>query len=107
MRKEGALCENTKVIFNGQIVDPNDKVREYGVLIAVLKNGYEMDLNDLKIEDAGKYENYDIIRAKSTRKVGENQFAVGINGLAGKDYIYKGYLIFEKTNGEFITVYSD
>ena len=107
MRKEGALCENTKVIFNGQIVDPNDKVREYGVLIAVLKNGYEMDLNDLKVEDAGKYENYDIIRAKSTRKVGENQFAVGINGLAGKDYIYKGYLIFEKTNGEFITVYSD
>ena len=107
MRKEGAMTEDTKVIFNGQIVDINDKVREYGVVIGVSKNGYEIDEDDLTVENAGSYDNYSIIRAKSTRLVGANQFSIGINGLAGKDYIYKGYLIYEKTNGEFITVYTE
>ena len=107
MRKEGTLTEGGKVIFNGQIVDLNDKVREYGVIIGVSKNGNVIDEADLKIENAGSYEKYNIIRAKSTRFVGANQFAIGINGLAGKSYIYKGYLVYEKANGQFLTVYTD
>ena len=107
MRKEGALTEGNKVVFNGQIVDLNDKVREYGVVIGVSKNGGVIDEADLTVDNAGSYENYNIIRAKSTRFVGANQFAIGVNGLAGKDYIYKGYLIYEKVKGEFITVYTD
>ncbi|MBQ9531024.1 MAG: hypothetical protein IJR70_03015 [Eubacterium sp.] len=107
MRRAGVLTSSAKVTFNGQIVDPNSKVREYGVVVAVAKNGAVLDEDDLAVEKAGNYENYDIIRAKSTQKVGANQFAIGITGLAGKDFIYKGYVIYEKTNGEFITVYSE
>ena len=106
MRKSGTITEGSKVVFNGQIVDLNDKVREYGVVIGVMKNGYELDEADLTVENAGSFENYNIIRAKSTRRVGANQFAIGINGLAGKDYIYKGYVVYEKQNGEFLTVYT-
>ncbi|MBQ9531025.1 MAG: hypothetical protein IJR70_03020 [Eubacterium sp.] len=106
MRKSGTITEGTKVVFNGQIVDPNDKVREYGVLIGVAKNGYELDKSELTAENAGNHENYNILRAKSTRNVGANQFAIGVNSLAGKDFIYRGYVIYEKTNGEFVTVYS-
>jgi hypothetical protein len=107
MRKEGTITEGTKVIFNGQIVDSNDKVRECGVLIGVSKNGYEIDENEFIVNNAGTYENYKIIRAKSTRRVGADQFSIGVNGLAGKDYIYKGYLVYEKSNGDFVTIYTE
>ena len=107
MRKDGGIVSGTKVIFNGQIVDVNDRVREYGVVIGVAKNGAELDMDNIIVENAGSHEDYDVIRAKSTRSVGANQFAISINGLAGKEFVYRGYLIYEKTNGEYISVYSD
>ncbi len=107
MRKTGAIIEGTKVIFNGQIFETGDRVREYGAVIGVNKNGYELDEEDLTVENAGNFEDYTIIRAKSTRYVGAHQFSICINGLASKDYIYKGYAIYEKVNGEFVTLYTD
>ncbi len=106
MRKSGYLTENTKVIFNGQIVDTNDRVREYGVVIGVAKNGAELDIENITTQNAGSHEDYNVIRAKSTHLVGANQFAISVNGLAGKDFVYRGYVIYEKTKGEFVTVYS-
>ena len=107
MRKEGTITQSTKVIFNGQIVERNALIREYGVIVGVGKNGYELSDNLLTVENAGNHTDYNIVRAKSTRLVGANQFSISINGLAGKDYIYRGYLIYEKTNGEFVTIYTD
>ena len=106
MRKSGVITNGTKVIFNGQVVDPAKTVREYGVIIGVSKNGEPVNAEDVNVENAGSHENYDVIRAKSTKSVGANQFSIGINGLAGKDFIYKGYVIYEKTKGEFVTVYN-
>ena len=106
MRKSGVITNGTKVVFNGQLVDPEKTVRECGVVIGVSKNGEAVNAEDVTVENAGSYENYDVIRAKSTKSVGANQFSIGINGLAGKDFIYKGYVIYEKTNGEFVTVYN-
>ena len=107
MRKSGYITEGTKAIFNGQIVDPSDKIREYGIIVGVAKNGAELDPDNITVENAGSYENYSVIRAKSTRRVGANQFTISINGLAGKTFKYKGYVIYEKTNGEFVTIYTD
>ena len=107
MRKAGVIESGTKVIFNGQIVEKNATIREYGVVIGVAKNGKTVDADNITVENAGSYEDYDVLRAKSTKRVGANQFTIGINGLAGKNYVYKGYLIYEKTNGEFVTVYTD
>ena len=106
MRKEGVITNGTKVVFNGQIVDNTKAIREYGVVIGVSKNGEALNPEDVSVENAGSHEGYDVIRAKSTKLVGANQFSISINGLAGKDFIYKGYVIYEKTNGEFVTVYN-
>ena len=106
MRKNGVITNGSKVVFNGQIVDSKNSVREYGVVIGVSKNGEAVNAEDVTVENAGSHEGYDVIRAKSTKSVGANQFAISINGLAGKDFIYKGYVIYEKTNGEFVTVYN-
>ncbi|MBE6741193.1 MAG: hypothetical protein E7570_02725 [Ruminococcaceae bacterium] len=107
MRKEGVMTEGNKVIFNAQIVETGDKIREYGVVIGIPKNGYEIDPDDITVENAGEYDDFNIVRAKSTKKVGANQFSIGINGLAGKDFKYKGYVTYEKVNGEFVTLYSE
>jgi hypothetical protein len=107
MKKNGVIISGTKVVFNGQIVEKSAVIREYGVLVGVEKNGGSVKAEDLSVENAGSHNGYDIIRAKSTQRVGANQFTISINGLAGKNFIYKGYLIYEKTNGEFVTVYTD
>ena len=107
MRKSGYITDGTKIVFNAQFVDPNEKVKEYGILIGVPKNGVQFDIDNLSVENAGSYDDYDIIRAKSTRNVGANQFSISINGLAGKDFVYKGYVIYERVKGEFATVYSE
>ena len=107
MRKDGYITNGTKVVFNAQVVEMGSAVREYGIIIGVSKNGEPINSNDITAENAGSYEDYDIIRAKSTKSVGANQFSIGINGLAGKDFVYRGYVIYEKTNREYVTVYTD
>ena len=107
MRKSGVITSGTKVIFNGQVVESGASVKEYGVVIGVSKNGSSVAAEKVNVNNAGSHEDYDIIRAKSTQRVGANQFTIGINGLAGESFVYRGYLIYEKTNGEFVTVYTD
>ncbi|MBE6741192.1 MAG: hypothetical protein E7570_02720 [Ruminococcaceae bacterium] len=106
LRKDGVIVQDTKVVFNGQIIEKGSSVREYGVVIGVSKNNLPVNPDNVTVNNAGSHEGYDVIRAKATQKIGANQFAIGIKGLAGKDFIYKGYVIYEKTNGEFITVYN-
>ena len=107
MRKSGTIVSGTKVTFNGQIVDAKGKIKEYGVVVGVAKDGGSVNADDVDITNVGSHEGYDVIRAKSTQSVGANQFSIGINGLAGKDYIYKGYVIYEEKEYEFLTIYTD
>ncbi|MBR7060333.1 MAG: hypothetical protein IKI34_01165 [Eubacterium sp.] len=106
MRKTGYLVNGTKAVFNAQIVEEAKTIREYGVVIGIPKDSQYLDPEDVTVENAGSHENYDVIRAKSTKNVGANQFTVSVNGIAGKDFIYRGYVIYEKTSGEFVTVYN-
>ena len=107
MRKEGVIISGRKVTFNGQLVASDKKVKEYGVVVGISKNGEPIDEDKVTVDNAGQHEGYDVIRAKSSISVGANQFSIGINGLAGKDFVYKGYVIYEKTKGEFVTVYTE
>ena len=108
MRKDGAIVSGTKVIFNGQVVATDmDSVQEYGVLVGVATENGSITADDLIVENSGTHEDYKILRAKSTRPIGDaNQFAIGVNGLSTKTYIYRGYLIY-KQGDDLVTVYTD
>ena len=108
LRKEGVIVSGTKGFFNGQVVSESmDGVQEYGVLIGKASTG-TITADDLIVENSGAQDGYRILRAKSTKPIGEaNQFAIGVNGLASAgNYIYRGYLIY-KDGTTLRTVYTD
>lgn len=107
MRKGGAIVSDTKVFFNGQVVDKNLVIKEYGVIIGVSTNGEEVDPARVTLDNVGSFDGYNVFRAKSTKPVGANQFSISVNGLAGKSFIYKGYVIYQKSAGEYVTIYTD
>ena len=100
----------TKGHFNGQTVnDPSGEavILEYGYLIGVSKNRVPGE-KELVLKNAGENEDYRIIRAKSTKNVGANQFSIGVNRLSN-EFAYRGYIIYQigGGNGEIKTVYTD
>ena len=108
LRKEGVIVSGTKAIFNAQIVTESmDDVQEYGVLVGRATTG-TITADDLVIENSGTQAGFAVLRAKSTKLVGEaNQFTIGVNGLGSLgNYIYRGYVIYN--DGTTLrTVYTD
>ncbi len=102
LRQSGAMVSGTRTIFNAQLVDGGREIKEYGILVGV---GNFTD-EDLTIENSGKHEEYTVVRAKSTRLVGANQFSIAINNLPD-GYKYRGYVIYENGDNEFVTNYTD
>ena len=110
LRKSGVIVLDSKYIFNAQIVPGNADVREYGILVAApsSKNGYTPitpEDSQVIIENSGQHEGYAILRAKSTKLVGANQFTIAVNNLPS-GYRYRGYIIYHDGTS-LQTVYSE
>ena len=96
-----------KVTFNGQqVTDGSYEIAEYGILLGKANSGGSITESDVVLENIGTSDEYTLIRFKSTKNVGANQFTIGVKNLSG-EFIYKGYLTYKLANGEYITVYSD
>ncbi|MBR1762623.1 MAG: hypothetical protein IJ731_04580 [Eubacterium sp.] len=111
LRKSGVVSEGAKTIFNAQIVPGDANVQEYGILIAApygATPAASIDATQVVIENSGKHasEGYQVLRAKSTKLVGANQFTISVNGIPS-GYIYRGYLIYADSNGNLHNVYSE
>ncbi|MBQ9532126.1 MAG: hypothetical protein IJR70_08640 [Eubacterium sp.] len=102
LRQSGTMQNGTKTIFNAQLFDGGKEVKEYGILVGV--GSFNED--DLTIENSGKHEEFTVVRAKSTKLVGANQFSIAINNLPN-GYKYRGYVIYENGENEFVTNYTD
>lgn len=111
LRKSGVITEGVKTIFNAQIVPGDANVQEYGILVAAPYGetpAVSIDATQVVIENSGKHadDGYQILRAKSTKLVGANQFTIGVNGIPS-GYIYRGYLIYADSDGNLHNVYSE
>ena len=120
LRQAGVVknAGETKSIFNGQIVydsavfdidDTTDGkgIKEYGILIGAARSGgYVPDASQLVVENTGSQEGYAVLRAKSTKLVGANQFTIAINNLPAS-YVYRGYVIYKDTDGKMKTKYTE
>ena len=111
LRKDGVITNGTKTTFNAQIVaDDMGAVKEYGVLIAAPSSngGYTpITPSEAQVitENSGQQEGYAVLRAKSTKLVGANQFAISVNNLPD-GYVYRGFLVYD--DGKSLqTVYTD
>ena len=96
LRKSGVIENGTKTIFNGQLIAENmDDVSEWGILLGVPSenDGILPDENQLIIENTGTQTGYRVVRAKSTKLVGANQFSIAINNLPD-EYAYRAYVIY-------------
>ena len=112
LRKSGTITSGTvesgiRTIFNGQVVTDNiDNIRECGILIGVA-NGVTPDASNLILENTGTQTGYKVVRAKSTKFVGANQFSIAIKGLPD-GVVYRAYVIFDRGEGTAPeTVYTD
>ena len=110
LRKSGTISSGTKTIYNGQVIAENfDNIREWGILIGVpaATEGITPDASNLIIENTGTQSGYRVVRAKSTKFVGANQFSIAINNVpAGA--VYRAYVIYDRGEGTApITVYTD
>ena len=104
------LEDGTKAYFNGQVVDDpteNAKILEYGYLVGKAVNRIPTE-KELTLENSGEHDDYKIIRAKSTKRVGANQFTISVSKITN-DIIYRGYIVYQVggSNGEIKTVYTD
>ena len=102
LRQSGVIISGTKTIFNAQLFSAGKEIKEYGILVGT----GDITADALVIENSGTHENYRVIRAKSTRLVGANQFAIAINNLSD-DFSYRGYVIYENSEKEFVTEYTE
>ena len=110
LRKSGVTTVNGKTTFNAQIVPNGVNVQEYGILIAAPTGSSpaaSIDETKVIIENSGEHpsEGYSVLRAKSTRLVGANQFAIAVNSIPS-GYVYRGYLIYSDSDGTLHNVYS-
>ena len=114
LRKGGIIESEGKKVFNAQLVNDGKDIQEYGILIAVPYGSTPIPMENLlssmvTIENSGSHDGengYNILRAKSTRLVGANQFAISVKSLPSQ-YIYRGYVIYKDSNGNLRTVYSE
>ncbi len=99
-------ADKIRTVFNGQTVTlDSNNVLEYGLLIGKEKSA-TLDEDNLTIDNIVSNDSYTIIRAKSTKKSGANQFTIAINSLSG-NIAYRGYLIYQAPSGEIKTIYTD
>ncbi|MBR3737495.1 MAG: hypothetical protein IKN26_02040, partial [Eubacterium sp.] len=99
-------ADKTRAIFNGQtVIDKNSSVLEYGLLIGKEKTA-PLDEYNLTIDNVGSTSAYSVIRAKSTKSIGANQFTISVTSLSG-NIAYRGYLIYQSPSGEIKTIYTD
>ena len=117
LRKGGIIESDGKKVFNAQLVNDGKEIQEYGILIAApltKADSTPIAMENLLpsmviIENSGKHEGenaYQILRAKSTKLVGANQFTISVSSLPSQ-YIYRGYAIYKDANGNLQTVYSE
>lgn len=111
LRQGGVVTSGTKTTFNAQLVAIDmDAVQEYGILVAApsTKGGYEAitpTASQIIVENSGQQQGFAIVRAKSTKLVGANQFAISVNNLPA-GYKYRGYVIYSD-GSSLQTAYSD
>ena len=106
LRKEGAIVDENRITFNAQVVKKStDVVVEYGILFGKSK-GRTITEADLVLNNTGSNDNYQIIRAKSTKMFGANQFSIRINSSASGTFLYRGYAVYQTDDG-LETVYTD
>ena len=119
LRKSGVMTttvtiegvEKTRTTFNAQIVPGNAEIREYGILIGAPYGATpvsEVAASKVIIENSGKHtsEGYQVLRAKSTKLVGANQFVISVNGIPS-GYVYRGYIVYADAQGNLHNVYSE
>ena len=111
IRQDGAYISESggvkKVTFNGQqVTDGQFEIAEYGILLGKANDGGSITEEDVVLENIGASDAYTLVRFKSTKNVGANQFTIGVKNMSGS-FIYKGYLTYKLANGEFVTVYTD
>ena len=98
--------DKVRTIFTAQTVtDGSSDILEYGLLIGKEKAGALNEYN-LTVDNIGSNDDYSIIRAKSTKSSGANQFSISVTSLSG-NIAYRGYLIYQAPSGEIKTIYSD
>ena len=96
-----------KVHFNGQFVDDGKyAIAEYGIVLGKANENGSINSSDVLLENIGASEQYTIVRFKSTKNVGANQFTIGVKNLSG-NVIYKGYITYKLSAQKYVTVYSD
>ena len=101
-----ASDDKVRTIFTAQTVsDGSSNILEYGLLIGKEKAGSLNEYN-LTVDNIGSNDDYSIIRAKSTKSSGANQFSISVSSLHG-NIAYRGYLIYQAPSGEIKTIYSD
>lgn len=116
LRSGGVINVSGKVTFNAQAVaNSRDDIKECGILIAVPNGkqpGSEATVDPVTpldsqviVENSGQQVGYAILRAKSTKFVGANQFAIAVKNLP-EGYIYRAYVIYNH-DGALDTVYTD
>jgi hypothetical protein len=109
-RISGTMNASGKITFIGQYVAPSDvEVVECGILVAKSIDGYDIQDDDIKLENISTSSNYKLLRCKSTNHTDANQFAVAISNLSGSGK-YKAYATYKVSSGntvEYVTVYSD
>ena len=93
-----------KLTFNANYVNGNYSVVEYGILLGKETSGSMTD-DDLIVENTGNKGTYNVLRAKSTKLVGANQFTIGVNTNMTGSFRYRAYLIYQDGN-KLTTVYS-
>ena len=111
LRTIGVEITNTgtknKVLLNGNIVIPDEAdIVESGILFGKATTGTISD-SDLVLQNSGTQDGYKVLRAKSTRLVGANQFSISVSTTSTGEFKYRGYVIYQNENNELVTVYSN
>jgi hypothetical protein len=116
LRNDGVIDVDEKITFNAQVVaESGGIIKESGILIAI-PNGKQPgtdatvepvhpDDYQIIVENSGQQVGYRIFRAKSTKLVGADQFAIAVKNLP-EDYSYRAYVIYDN-GGALETVYTD
>ena len=114
LRQAGAMLDDTaaaKKAFYGQIVyKDRTKVLEYGILLAkpsdVSGSLDAVTADTLKLENVGTMTGVTMVRGKSTKLVGANQFPMTFKQTADRTIKYRGYMIY-KDGDETKTIYGE
>ena len=101
-----AADDKHKLTFNGQVVHNNSYIVECGILVGKAKAGGAITNEDMVLANTAANDDYKILRAKSTKTVGANQFTIGVTTNITGEFKYRGYAVYQ-VGSDIITVYSD